>query len=88
MGRRTTRSWNEAIAKIRSDIKARKTEHDLHKAQRAADRAEDDAGFAIDFAYSAVVQAEYAVLDATLGGRGRRRGRREYAHVGLSAVST
>jgi hypothetical protein len=59
-------SWNERIAKVRADIKARKVEHDVHKAQRRADRAEDDATFAIDFAYSTVVEAEYAVLDATL----------------------
>ena len=41
-------------------------EHDLHKAQHHADRAEEEARFAIDFAYSAVVEAEYAVLDAAL----------------------
>ena len=40
--------------------------HDLHKAQHHADRAEEEARFAIDFAYSAVVEAEYAVLDAAL----------------------
>lgn len=58
------RSWNEGIAGIRADIEARKGEHDVHKAQRQAGRAEDDARFAIEFAYSAVVEAEYAVLDA------------------------
>jgi hypothetical protein len=47
-------------------VEGRKTEHDLHEAQRRADRAEDDARFAIDFAYSAIGEAEYAVLDASL----------------------
>ena len=36
----------------------------MHKAQHRADRAEEEARFAIDFAYSAVVEAEYAVFDA------------------------
>jgi hypothetical protein len=59
-------AWNQAIAKVREDVEGRKAEHDLHTAQRRAERAEDDARFAIDFAYSAVVEAEYAVLDADL----------------------
>ena len=59
-------SWNQAIAAARDDIEGKKAEHDLHKAQRRADSAEDDARFAIDFAYSAIVEAEYAVLDANL----------------------
>jgi hypothetical protein len=59
-------AWNQAIAKVREDMEGRKTEHDLHKAQRRADSAEDDARFAIDFAYSAIGEAEYAVLDASL----------------------
>jgi hypothetical protein len=59
-------SWAEAVNAAREDMADRKAEHDLHKAQRRADRADDDAKFAIDFAYSAVVEAEYSVLDATL----------------------
>ena len=38
----------------------------MHKAERRADRAEDEAEYSIAFAYSAVVEAEYAVLDAAL----------------------
>jgi hypothetical protein len=60
------RSWDQAVKAAREDMANRKAEHDLHKAQRRADRAEDDAKFAIDFAYSAIGEAEYAVLDATL----------------------
>lgn len=59
-------SWNHATAALREDVESRKTEHDLRKAQRRADRAEDDARFAINFAYSAIAEAEYSVLDAAL----------------------
>jgi hypothetical protein len=47
-----------ATAALRENIQNRKAEQDLHNANR---RAEDDAKFAIDFAYSAIVEAEYAV---------------------------
>lgn len=60
------RSWDEGVAKMRADVESRKAEHDIHKAQHRADRAEEEARFSIDFAYSAVVEAEYAVLDAAL----------------------
>jgi hypothetical protein len=59
-------AWNKTTAKVREDAESRKTEHDLHKAQWRADWAENDAPFAIDFAYSAIGEAEYAVLDASL----------------------
>lgn len=57
-------AWNEAISPVREEIENRKAEHDLHKAERRADRAEEDARFAIDFAYSTIVEAEYAALGA------------------------
>jgi hypothetical protein len=60
------RAWDDAVAGVRADVQGKKEEHDLHKAQRRSDRAEEDARFAIDFAYSAIVEAEYAVLDAAL----------------------
>ena len=50
------RSWDEHVAAIRQDFEERRAEHDLNAAQRAADRAEDDAAFAV----------EYAVLNAAL----------------------
>ncbi|MGZ8563833.1 MAG: YtxH domain-containing protein [Candidatus Limnocylindria bacterium] len=59
-------SWNEHIARIRRDLEGKKAEHDVHKAQRRADDAEAYASFAIDLAYSAVAEAEYAALDAAL----------------------
>jgi vacuolar-type H+-ATPase subunit I/STV1 len=60
------RSWNEHLATIRDDIDRRRSEHDMDKAGLRADIAEDDALFAIDYAYAAIDEAEYAVLDATL----------------------
>lgn len=60
------RAWNDHVDKLGEDIAARKEEHDVHLAQVKADNAEGDAEFALSFAYSAVVEAEYAVLDAIL----------------------
>ncbi|HEX6455981.1 MAG TPA: hypothetical protein VF009_05625 [Solirubrobacterales bacterium] len=60
------KSWSDAIAAVRQNIEAKKGEADLHHAQRKAEHAERDAEFAIDFAYSAAVEAEYEVLDAAL----------------------
>lgn len=59
-------AWNEIVTKVRDDIDDRKAEHDLQKTERRADNAEEDARFAIDFAYSAIVEAEYSSLDAAL----------------------
>ncbi len=60
------RSWNEHVATVRENIERKKAEGDLTKAQHHADHAEVDSGFAIEFAYSAIAEAEYAVLDACL----------------------
>jgi len=60
------RSWDEHIERIRTDIDSRRAEHDLERAQTNADNAEYDAAFAVDYAYGAIEEAEYAVLDATL----------------------
>jgi hypothetical protein len=60
------RSWNENIASIRTAVDDRKAEHDVNAAQRKADQSDDDAAFAIDYAYAAIEEAEYAVLDAEL----------------------
>jgi CHASE3 domain sensor protein len=54
------------ISAAREEIATRKAEHDVHKARKVADEAEDQASFVIDLAYSAVVEAEYAALDAYL----------------------
>jgi len=60
------RSWNEQMADMHRDIDEKRATHDLKAAQRRADSAEEDAGFAVELAYGAVVEAEYAVLDAAL----------------------
>lgn len=60
------KSWDDQIASIRREIEGKKAEHDLHAAKRRTIDAEQDAKFAIDLAYWAVEQAEWAALDATL----------------------
>jgi hypothetical protein len=60
------RSWNEHISRVREDLDDKRAKHDVHVAQRRADDAEAYALFATDHAYSAVVEAEYAALDAVL----------------------
>jgi hypothetical protein len=60
------RSWNEHISRVREDLEDKRAKHDVHVAQRRADDAEEYAWFTADHAYSAVVEAEYAALDAVL----------------------
>jgi hypothetical protein len=60
------KSWNERIAAVREDIESKKTELDVGKARRKAERREEDAVLAIDAAYWAIEEADYAVLDAVL----------------------
>ena len=60
------RNWNEVVAQVRQSLEGKKGEIDLDRAKRRADNAEADAGIAIDFAYAAIGEAEYAVLDAHL----------------------
>jgi hypothetical protein len=59
-------SWDAHVAQVRGNVEERKAQHDVQAADRRANMAEDYAEFAIDFAYSAVVEAEYASLDAVL----------------------
>ena len=49
----------------RSDIEERRAGHDVDRAE-GAEHAEEGAALAIDFAYAAVEEAEYAALDASL----------------------
>jgi hypothetical protein len=60
------REWKKQTALIRRDIDEDRAVHDLAHAQKAAQRADDDAEFAIDYVYAALAEAEYAVLDAYL----------------------
>ena len=38
----------------------------MDRAQRYAENAEDDATFAVEYAYAAIEEAQYAVLDTAL----------------------
>ena len=59
------RSWNDHLQQARQRMDARKARLDAKMAGDAQD-AEDYADFTIDVAYSALEEAEYAVLDAIL----------------------
>jgi hypothetical protein len=60
------KNWNEHVATVQENVRHKKAEVDLNKAQHHADHAEVDAGFAIEYADAAIAEAEYAVLDALL----------------------
>jgi hypothetical protein len=59
-------SWNNHLKAVRRQAGDRRAAHDLKSAQRAAQRADDDAEFAVDYAYAAIEEAEFAILDAEL----------------------
>jgi hypothetical protein len=63
------RSWHEHVAAVRKGAEDRKAAHDAKAAQRAAEQADEDASYAIDYAYAAIEEAQYAVLDADLAHR-------------------
>ncbi len=63
------RSWHEHVAAVRKGAQERKAAHDAQAAQRAAERADEDASYAIDYANAAIEEAQYAVLDADLAHR-------------------
>ena len=44
----------------------KRAEHDVDRAEKIAEKREDDAAFAVEFAYAAIEEAEYAILDAAL----------------------
>jgi hypothetical protein len=60
------KSWNDHVAGARKSVDDKSAAHDLKSAQKAADQADKDAAFAIAYAYAAIDEAEYTVLDATL----------------------
>jgi hypothetical protein len=66
---KTQMSWHDHLAAVRKGADERKAAHDLKSTQRAAERADEDAAFAIDYAYAAIEEAQYAVLDAELAHR-------------------
>ena len=60
------KSWKEHIAKVHHDADEAKANLDEKRAERHAERAEDDAVDAIAFVFAALEEAEYQVLDAAL----------------------
>jgi hypothetical protein len=63
------RSWHEHVAAVRKGAEERKAADDAKAAQRAAEQTDEDASYAIDYAYAAIEEAQYAVLDAELAHR-------------------
>jgi hypothetical protein len=59
-------AWNDHVALLRQRIDQKKSEINTVRAESRAEAAETDAMFAIDFAYSAIEEAEYATLQAIL----------------------
>ena len=57
-------TWSDYNRAFHRTIDEANAEVDLAQAKRAADTAESDASYAIDYAYAAIEQAEYAVLHA------------------------
>ena len=75
------KSWNAQVAKVREDVESKKEEHNVHVSRARADDAEGYAAFAVDLAYSAVAEADYASLDAVLA----RKEADEMAAAGATA---
>ena len=48
------RDWKKQIESIRRHVDKDRAAHDLKHAQKAAERADDDAAFAIDYVYAAL----------------------------------
>ena len=63
------RSWSAHVDKVRKDMGHQKAEFDASSAASDADWAEWNAQLTIDYAYAAIEEAEYAVLDAILARR-------------------
>jgi hypothetical protein len=62
----TKASMKRPLDEIRARVDRRPSEHELHRALRTAEAAEEDAASAIEVAAYFLNVAEYAVIDATL----------------------
>jgi hypothetical protein len=60
----TQRAWNEHLEAAHRNADGKVRVIDLRLAQRNAHDAELNAAFAIDYAYAAIEEAEFAALDA------------------------
>ena len=62
----TKASMKRPLDEVRARVDKRQSEHELHRALRTADAAEEDAAAAIEVAAYFLNVAEYAVIDAAL----------------------
>jgi hypothetical protein len=62
----TKTSMRRPLDEVRARVSNRESEHELHRALRAADAAEEDAAAAIEVAAYLLNVAEYATIDAAL----------------------
>jgi hypothetical protein len=62
----TKTSMRRPVDEVRARVENRKSEHELHRALRAAEAAEQDAAAAIEVADYFLDIAEYAIIDAAL----------------------
>jgi hypothetical protein len=74
IGDTTADHWHTLKAKVSGDLQhlndrmaERKREHDARRATKRADRLEEEAAVAIDFAGASIEQAQLAVIDAIIG---------------------
>ncbi len=74
IGDTATRNWNVLKAKIAADmdslkanIAQRKQERGVKRADNYAEKLEQEAAFAVDYAIASIEQAKLAVLDAVVG---------------------
>lgn len=62
----TKASLKRPLDEVRGRVEKRQSEHELNRAVRVADAAEEDAAAAVELAAYFLNVAEYAVIDATL----------------------
>jgi vacuolar-type H+-ATPase subunit I/STV1 len=74
VGDAASRTWTGFQTKINADVEALKAgiaqrthERDVRRAQNQAEKLENEAAFAIDYAVASIEQAKLAVLDAMIG---------------------
>jgi hypothetical protein len=58
--------WKDHVRTVRHEVQIARDERTASRLQRRVDHAEANAEFSVAFAMTAIEEAEYAVLDATL----------------------
>jgi hypothetical protein len=59
-------NWKSHVAKVHTDVDEAKANLKADRLEKRAERAEADAAAAVEFAYAALEEAEYQVLNAAL----------------------